>query len=108
MTHQAIEDFSGLLSTSLRTLDRPERFFNLCSNFRLLESFFDTPMLYRPRFNMQLIFSARLQYECPGAVLTVEEELMVVTVNKTFGFPLYHESSMLSLICVINQNNGWT
>ena len=57
---------------------------------------------------MHLIFSARLQYECPGAVLTVEEELMVVTVNKTFGFPLYHESSMLSLICVINQNNGWT
>ena len=61
--------FSGLSCTSLHTSDRPQQFFNLCSNSRSMEGFLITPMSYSPRLNMQLIFSAGLQYECPGAVL---------------------------------------
>ena len=36
---------------------------------RLKEGFLMTPIPYSPRFNMQLIFSTRLWYEWPGAVL---------------------------------------
>ena len=119
-----------------------------------------------PRFNMQLIFSAGLQYQWPGAVLATnmwsrlwnfykaiiailtprnvvrcsgppsvyiiraggicsmephfaintsatscafleaEKGLMAVIFNRTFGSPLYHESSTLSLIWLIKITVG--
>ena len=158
--------FLGLSCTRLGISDRPEQFFNLRSNSRSMKGFLITPIPYSPRFNMQLIFSAGLQYEWPGAVLVTnmwprlrnfckviiailtlkyvarcsgppsvyltraggiclmepyfaintsatsraflkaEEGLMSVIFNKIFGPPLYHKSSMLSLIWLIKITVG--
>ena len=59
MTHQAISDFSldSHVPVCIYQIDLSDR------NSRSMEDFLIMPILYSPRFNMQLIFSAGLQCE---------------------------------------------